>query len=77
MVDKGDNFLVVMMDWTVLLEYIFANLKTDCWLLTGMDRLSCMRCVKYLFSVRENIQMYILVVRIILYFVNKAYFSQN
>jgi hypothetical protein len=38
MVDMGDNLLVVMMDWTVRLEYILTNPKTVCWLLTGMDR---------------------------------------
>ena len=57
-VDKDDNLLIAMMDWALIPDYILTNLRTVCWLLTTMDRLSCIMCVKSWFSV--SVLLYIL-----------------
>jgi len=46
---------------SVLLDYILTNIKTVCWLLTTMDRLSCIICVQSCLGVR--VLLYILVAK--------------
>ena len=56
---QGENLLAVMVDWKVVLEYILTNLKTACWLLATMDRLSCIICFKSSLTVKDKVLLYI------------------